>query len=260
MSDFNSKSLSLHEFRTAEPTAATETMASPRAEPRPGWAFAKRVFDIGFSLGLLPVLLALVPVLWLANRRRNPGPLFFLQTRMGRHCRPFTLVKFRTMVPAGAAVRGFDDPLEVDRITPLGAFLRKTRIDELPQILNILHGEMSVIGPRPDVWEHATVYCRIVPGYRERHQVRPGITGLAQTRIGYADGLNATRRKAFADNIYIRNMGFGLELLILRQTVGTVLSGFGLGADTPMTARRRGEPVRAAEDNQAATPAFGQAV
>ena len=252
MADFQSEHLLVPAARAAA------TMASPRTPPQPGWTLAKRLCDIGFALALLPVLLLLVPVLALANRRRNPGPLFFLQTRMGRHCRPFTLVKFRTMVPAGATVRGFDDPLEVDRITPLGAWLRKTRIDELPQILNILRGEMSVIGPRPDIWEHATVYCRIVPGYRERHQVRPGITGLAQTRIGYADGLNATRRKAFADNIYIRNMGFGLELLILRQTVRTVLSGFGLGADTPMSARRRGEPVRAAEENPA--PAFGQAV
>ena len=188
----------------------------------------KRGFDIGASSILLFPLSFLIPILWFANKRYNPGPLFFCQQRMGRDCKPFILVKFRTMVPTADEPRGYDDPLEVDRITTLGAWLRRTRIDELPQIINILRGEMSVIGPRPDVWGHASIYCELISGYRDRHRVRPGITGLAQVRIGYAEGVGTTRHKTRADLVYIRKMNFGLELLILGQTAFIVLRSFGL--------------------------------
>lgn len=156
----------------------------------------KRICDIGFSLICLIPLSMIIPILWVANQRCNPGPLFFRQQRMGRGCKPFTLVKFRTMTPIVVEERDYDDPLEVDRITSLGVWLRRTRIDELPQIFNILRGEMSVVGPRPDVWGHASIYCEVVAGYRDRHGVRPGITGLAQTRIGYVEGVSGTRHKA----------------------------------------------------------------
>jgi lipopolysaccharide/colanic/teichoic acid biosynthesis glycosyltransferase len=187
---------------------------------------AKRAFDVATALAGLPVLLALVVAILLLNRSRNPGPLFFTQQRMGRGCVPFTIVKFRTMLPARAA-RGFDDPLEVDRITPFGAFLRRSRLDELPQLLNVLRGEMSIVGPRPDLYTHATSYLAMIPGYRERHAVRPGITGLAQTKLGYAEGLEATVRKVEADLEYIRAMSFRLEARIVRHTFGVMLTGFG---------------------------------
>lgn len=197
---------------------------------RIGFSVLKRTFDIGFSLVCLIPLLVAIPILLIANKRFNPGPLFFCQPRMGRGCKQFKLVKFRTMVPAAEELRGHDDPLEVDRITPLGAWLRRTRIDELPQVINILRGEMSLIGPRPDVWRHALIYCEVISGYRDRHRVRPGITGLAQARIGYAEGVSATRHKARADLVYICNMNLKLDLMILGQTVIIMLKGFGIDA------------------------------
>lgn len=186
----------------------------------------KRAFDILFSLILLPVLCVAVVLLALANIVANRGAIFFLQSRMGKDCLPFVAIKFRTMNSAGPT-RGVDEPLEKVRITPLGAFLRRTRIDELPQIINVLRGQMSLIGPRPDYYEHARQYLREVPGYRERHIVLPGISGLAQTEVGYAEGLSQTRRKVQADLHYIANRSFRLEAWIVWRTLQTVFAGAG---------------------------------
>ncbi|WP_319825134.1 sugar transferase [Thalassovita sp.] len=185
----------------------------------------KRLFDIGLSLFLLPSLLMLVAGLLLLNPFFNRGSLFFVQPRMGHHCRSFRAYKFRTMT-AGAA-RGPNDPLERDRITPLGGFLRRSRLDEVPQILNVLKGDMSLIGPRPDYYDHAIAYLDVVQGYRERHLVRPGISGLAQTEVGYAEGLEATRTKVCADLYYITHTGFALEAWIFWRTLLTVFGRAG---------------------------------
>lgn len=141
---------------------------------------------------------------------------------MGRDLKPFTAIKFRSMVPAESVTRGADDPIEADRIRPFGELLRKTRIDELPQILNVLRGEMSLIGPRPDYYEHALQYLETIPEYHARHAIRPGISGLAQVTLGYAVGIEATRAKAIADLTYIRNAGLGMELRIFWLTLVTV--------------------------------------
>lgn len=183
----------------------------------------KRAFDILVSLLLLPFVVLAAAVLWLINRRYNPGPLFYVQPRMGRDCKAFAAIKFRTMLPAARITRGADDPVETHRITRLGGLLRKTRIDELPQVFNVLRGEMSLIGPRPDYFHHARKYMRQVPGYRARHRVRPGISGLAQTELGYANGIEATRAKVRADIYYIENASFRLDTFILYRTVITVL-------------------------------------
>ncbi len=186
------------------------------------WA-GKRVFDIVVSLALLPLLALFAILLLVLNLKFNNGPLFFQQTRMGRKLKPFTALKFRSMQPAEAITRAVDDPVEQHRITALGRVLRKTRIDELPQIINVLAGEMSLIGPRPDYIEHAREYLVEIPEYRARHLVRPGISGLAQVTLGYAEGLDATRAKANADLAYIRNASFGLELRVVWLTLITVL-------------------------------------
>ena len=175
---------------------------------------------------LLPLALACL-VLLVLNSRYNPGPLFFTQTRMGRHGKPFRMIKLRTMMPKDAVPRGHADGVETSRITPLGAVLRKYRIDELPNMLNVLRGEMSVIGPRPDVWEHADRYCSLVPGYRRRLKALPGITGLAQVKSGYAEGVDQTMLKARYDMLYIRRMGFRTDLWITLATLRVILSGFG---------------------------------
>lgn len=184
----------------------------------------KRLFDITLSLALLPVLVLTAVTLVLANPFLNPGKLFFFQTRMGRDCKPFTAFKFRSMREIAKVERTADAPLETDRITPLGGFLRKARIDELPQIINVLRGDMSLIGPRPDYYDHAVHFLNEIPGYRERHVVRPGVSGLAQTEIGYAEGIEATRRKVRADLYYITHASIGLELWIAWRTLFVIVN------------------------------------
>lgn len=184
----------------------------------------KRVFDVGVSLILLPFVGLTALILLICNTFFNRGPVFFVQPRMGRDCRAFAAIKFRTMLPSERITRGHDDPIETHRITVLGKFLRKTRIDELPQVINVLRGEMSLIGPRPDYFHHARKYMRQVPGYRARHRVRPGISGLAQTELGYANGIQATCAKVRADIYYIENANFRLDCYVLYRTLVTVLT------------------------------------
>jgi len=123
--------------------------------------------------------------------------------------------------------RKYDDPIEINRITPLGGVLRKMRIDELPQILNVLKGDMSLIGPRPDYYEHALEYLENVEGYRERYTIRPGITGLSQIRLGYTETLEATSKKVSIDNYYIQNVGYIIDLKIIVNTILIVIRGLG---------------------------------
>ena len=187
----------------------------------------KRFFDILVAIAAVPLVVLTGLLLFLLNPIWNPGSLFYLQTRMGRDCRPFRAVKFRSMRPAGQIMRGPNDPVEADRITPLGHWLRRSHIDELPQFLNVLMGQMSVVGPRPDYWDHATHYLDTIPGYRQRHLVRPGITGLAQVDGGYAEGVNATVEKTRHDLRYIRAANLGTELYVLWRTIVVVLTGSG---------------------------------
>jgi lipopolysaccharide/colanic/teichoic acid biosynthesis glycosyltransferase len=167
-------------------------LIAPSSAPAAGrwpvaYALTKRLFDVGFSaLVLTPCLLVVAACLLVLNPVLNPGPLFYRPLRMGQDCRPFRLYKFRTMLSAGPdASRGPNDPLETERMTRLGAFLRRARFDELPQIINVFHGEMSLIGPRPDDLPHARFFLKDIPRYRQRLIVRPGITGLAQVELGY---------------------------------------------------------------------------
>ena len=192
-----------------------------------GFRIAKCAFDLVVAIAALPLIVLTALVLLVINPVWNAGPLFFLQTRMGRDCRPFRAVKFRTMRPANRIMRGPDDPLEADRITPLGQFLRRSRIDELPQFFNILAGHMSLIGPRPDYWDHATHYLDSIPAYRQRHMVRPGITGLAQVDGGYAEGVDATVEKTRHDLRYIRGSGIAMGFYVLWRTIHVVCTGFG---------------------------------
>lgn len=194
--------------------------------PVQSWAYrvAKRAFDLAFTTALLlPATLVVALALLILNPRFNPGRLLFAQKRMGRDCRPFRALKFRTMDPATCGARGPDDPVERDRITPLGWLLRCSHVDELPQILNVYRGDMSLIGPRPDHFRHAHHYVRAIPGYQARHRVRPGISGLAQIELGYAEGMDATRLKTMADLDYIRRASFRLDLWIFWRTIVTVV-------------------------------------
>lgn len=187
----------------------------------------KRIFDISLSLLLLPLLFIIIIILPFINYFSNSGRLFFIQERMGKNCEVFHAIKFRTMVPVKEITRKYDDPIETNRITFFGKFLRKSRIDELPQILNVLKGDMSLIGPRPDYYIHALEYLKSVKGYRDRHDIRPGISGLSQIRLGYAEGLEATAKKVSIDNYYIQNVGYIIELKIIVNTIITIIRGIG---------------------------------
>ena len=187
----------------------------------------KRIFDITLSLLLLPLLFTIGIILLFFNLFLNQGRLLFIQKRMGKNCEFFFVIKFRTMTDNIEITRKYDDPIETNRITSLGRILRKLRIDELPQILNVIKGEMSFIGPRPDYFPHALEYLNNIEGYRERHNVRPGITGLSQIRLGYVDSLEGITKKAFIDNYYIQNVSYVIEFKIIINTILVIIKGLG---------------------------------
>ena len=184
---------------------------------------SKRIFDIMISIFLLPIMFILILFLVLLNPFLNKGSIFFTQKRMGKNCKAFRVFKFRTMLPSNEILRDYDDPLEYERITSLGRFVRRTRLDEIPQILNVLKGDMSLIGPRPDYYDHACSYMKNISTYEARHAIRPGLTGLSQIRLGYANGLKETEKKAILDCYYIENAGFLLDIKIIFGTIFIVL-------------------------------------
>ena len=188
--------------------------------------FTKRIIDIFTCIFLIPLLVLITCMLLFLNFFFNKGKIFFLQKRMGKNCIPFYAIKFRTMKSVDAISRNYSDPIEIDRITKLGRILRKSKVDELPQIINVLSGDMSLIGPRPDYYEHAIKFLKKDPLYRSRHEVRPGITGLAQIRLGYAVGLSATKKKSRIDNFYIKNSSLKLEIKIYFATIYLILQIF----------------------------------
>jgi lipopolysaccharide/colanic/teichoic acid biosynthesis glycosyltransferase len=204
---------------------------APESDVVPGgsklfWA-GKRAFDIVISALGIPIIFAIGVLLYIVNPIWNPGPLLYRQRRMGRGGHVISVWKFRSMVPGNASARGPSDPVEADRITPLGNWIRRTRIDELPQCLNVLVGEMSLIGPRPDTLLHARDFSRQVPGYSDRYVIRPGISGYAQVQMGYAEGYDLTAEKTRLDLDYIQNAGWRNEWDVFWKTIGVMATGFG---------------------------------
>lgn len=187
-------------------------------------ALLKRMIDLAVAvLGLWFVLLVMV-VVAVINARTSPGPLFFRQQRVGQGGRPFKIIKFRTMVPdaerlTGAVWAGRED----SRVTPIGWWLRKTHLDELPQVFNILRGEMSIVGPRPERPEFVGHLARSIPYYRARHCVRPGLTGWAQIHQSYGDTVALAQEKLEYDLFYVKRASFLLDTLIMLRTVALVL-------------------------------------
>jgi sugar transferase (PEP-CTERM system associated) len=160
----------------------------------------------------------------LAVRLSSPGPVLYRQVRVGRNGSHFTLYKFRSMradaeASTGAVWASRNDP----RATPVGRVIRKLRLDELPQLINVLKGEMSIVGPRPERPEFVQALSEKIPYYRQRHSVRPGITGWAQISYKYGDTLEDTIRKLEYDLYYIKNMSAGLDIYIIFHTVKAML-------------------------------------
>ncbi|HYD12471.1 MAG TPA: sugar transferase [Allosphingosinicella sp.] len=200
--------------------------------PNHSYRKVKRLLDLSLALLLLPLLLVPGLIVALLIKLGSPGPVFFRQRRRGYRGKTFSVVKFRTMVQrspgeAGEARQEAITRDDDERITRLGRYLRRTRIDELPQIWNILKGEMSWIGPRPEAIPLSEWYEAELPFYTYRHIVRPGISGWAQVNQGHVADLESVFEKLHYDFYYIKNFSAWLDLVILVKTLRTVMSGFG---------------------------------
>lgn len=211
---------------------------------------AKRCLDICVASTLLVITLPVSLVAALVIKLTSPGPVFFVQTRVGLNARkreeegddaptvpcrrsaknfgkPFRIYKLRTMRDD----RSSSGPIQAQagdrRVTSVGRFLRKMRIDELPQLVNVLKGEMSMVGPRPECIEYIEELSEKVPGYLDRLGLKPGLTGIAQIEGGYANDIPSYRRKVAYDLHYLQNCCLWNDILVMLRTVKVVLTGFG---------------------------------
>ncbi|HEU5322101.1 MAG TPA: sugar transferase [Methylomirabilota bacterium] len=185
----------------------------------------KRLLSVAVALAGLWVAAPLMAAIALAIKLESRGPVFFVQERVGLHGRPFRLVKFRTMREAVPAADGVWERDNASRVTRLGAVLRKYRLDELPQFINILRGDMSLVGPRPEMAGNIATFSAVIPFYNLRHEVRPGLTGWAQVKAGYSMSTEEVTRKLCYDLYYIKHLSLAFDLQILLDTVKFVLSG-----------------------------------
>ena len=193
----------------------------------PGYDRAKRWLDVITVIVLSPVWVPLAAGVAMAVRLDSKGPSLYSQSRVGRDGQVFTLWKFRSMVHGLQAPGVHFAQAEDPRITRVGRILRRTRLDELPQLFNVLMGHMSLIGPRPEQTAFVRDFAATIPSYPYRHLVRPGLTGWAQVQQGYADSVDATRIKLSYDLYYVAHYSLALDLLIAAKTVKTVCTGFG---------------------------------
>ena len=185
----------------------------------------KRLLDVIVSLAVLVFLLPLLILIAAAIRFESRGPAIFRQPRVGMSGRIFTIFKFRTMreAPEGDLYTRVDD----DRLTRLGSVLRRTRLDELPQLWNVIRGEMSLVGPRAEWTKCAQIYEKAIPNYHLRHLVRPGITGWAQVNYPYGESLQDTIEKLRFDLYYIRHFSLILDWSTFLKTIHVMLFGQG---------------------------------
>jgi len=188
----------------------------------------KRVFDVCFSLVITILVLSwMIPIVGILIKLCSAGPIFFVQKRTGYRGIPFNCFKFRTMTyrPHDSS---FKQTSKNDcRVTPLGKFLRKTNLDEMPQFLNVLLGDMSVVGPRPHALQHSAQYWNTMPSYRKRYRVKPGITGLAQVRgcRGETDKDIKMHHRVTYDRFYNRKKNPMLDIWICWLTVSAMIRG-----------------------------------
>jgi sugar transferase (PEP-CTERM system associated) len=185
---------------------------------------SKRVCDILFSVMGLFLTLPLIPVIMLIIKADSPGPVFLRQVRVGEKEKKFVLYKFRTMchdaeTKTGAVWAQKDDP----RVTRVGMFLRVSRLDEIPQLYNVLRGDMGFIGPRPERPEFVEKLKDIIPFYSNRHFVKPGITGWAQVKYPYGASVEDSIEKLRYDLYYIKNLSIILDMVIVLETIKVVL-------------------------------------
>lgn len=185
----------------------------------------KRLIDVLVgAVALIPLALA-IPFVALGNLLANRGPVFYTQPRVGKNGEPFTIIKFRTMRPGTATSEWtqLDDP----RVTPFGRLLRLTHVDELPQAVNIVRGDLALVGPRPEQPKYVAELASTIPFYNLRHLVRPGLTGWAQVKYAYgASELDAMEKLQY-EFFYLRHQGLTLDLRIIGRTIRSVIGGRG---------------------------------
>ena len=194
--------------------------------PSPFYQAQKRIIDIIAVLLIAPIAVILTLIAGILITRESKGGIFFTQDRIGYRAKPFKLYKIRTMrtdISGKAVTEGEEDP----RITPLGKVLRKYRVDELPQLLNVLKGDMGLIGPRPGPVDLEKWYEEKIPFFAYRHVVRPGLSGWAQVMQGYAESADEMNEKLEYDFYYIKHFSLWLDMLIVYKTIKTILTGFG---------------------------------
>src|SRR5262245_34771842 len=211
--------------RTSPEMFANRTEAEPPGPGDAGWYGPVKVAtDTVLALLLFVAALPVMLVVGLVVKLTSAGPALYRQTRTGRDGRPYTMFKFRSMAhncerKTGPQWATANDP----RVTPVGAFLRRTHLDELPQLWNVLRGEMSLIGPRPERPEFVTQLAKAIPDYRQRLAVRPGISGLAQIQLPPDSDLDSVRLKLVYDVYYIRHVSLWLDVRIMLVTGLTLL-------------------------------------
>ncbi|MEE9309379.1 MAG: sugar transferase [Cocleimonas sp.] len=203
------------------------TAPSTLSGPITVYALFKRLFDLSLIVVFSPVIIPVMLLTAILIKLESKGPVFFWQKRVGVHGKVFNMLKFRSMT-TDSEKQGSKFAKDGDkRVTRFGRIIRKMRIDEIPQLWNIIHGEMSLIGPRPEQVSFVEEFERAIPMYANRHVVRPGITGLAQVEQGYVDDEDGTRTKLVYDLHYIDNLSFKMDMEIVGKTIYTMATGFG---------------------------------
>jgi len=187
------------------------------------YKFFQRLSDIIFSLFGIAFVIVMIPIIVLGNLIGNRGPLFYTQERIGRNSSLFTIIKFRTMRPKIEGREAKWANTDNRRITPFGNFLRRSRLDEMPQFINVLKGDMSFIGPRPERPFFVAELSRSIPFYETRHIIKPGLTGWAQVNTGYGGTVEESLTKLEYDLFYIKHRSLFLDLKIILKTLSTVL-------------------------------------
>jgi len=188
-------------------------------------ATTKRMLDVAFSAAGLVVGAPIMLLVAVAVRTTSPGPVLYHQRRVGRHGREFIAHKFRTMRDDAESATGPVWSMANDtRVTPVGGFLRRTRLDEMPQLWNVLLGDMSFVGPRPERPEFVRQLSERIPYYGQRHVIKPGLTGWAQVRYTYGASVEDAIEKLQYDLYYIKNLSIALDFVIVLETIKTVVT------------------------------------
>lgn len=230
-------------------------LAAPAGRSAPRGHRLQRAFDLTVACAVAVAAVPVIAAAWAVVRLTSSGPGFYSQVRVGRDGRRYRIYKIRTMYHNCEAVSGVRWSTAGDpRVTPVGRVLRKLHVDELPQLLNVLRGDMSVVGPRPERPELVGPLSAQLPGYADRLAVRPGVTGLAQIQLPPDSNLESVRRKLALDRCYVESRGFWLDLRIV---FGTAVYLLGFSYPTVRKLVRLPNPLADAEEADAGAEAAG---